>query len=232
MIGTINNVDKINIGASFEEMIPDWFGVTLWHGRPSELWKVGVQAGIDIYEHSVYKGKAILWDVNKGLPFEDNSISNVFCSHFIEHLTYEEAKNFFVEVNRVMKPEGVVRFICPDLSIWVEKLYKGDDTNFFGLYRKTLKNQGRDNIMYKERKNMITNAQVFNSMFYNWEHKWMWDYESLQLELVNANFKSIKKVTKGEGNLYELQVIENRLPDSDYSDARDLESLYVEAVKK
>ena len=230
MSGIINNISNVNIGASYEELIPDWFGVTIWNGKFRLLNKIGIQAGIDIYQHAEYGGKVINWDVNKGLPFADESVSNIFCSHFIEHLSYTEALRYFKEVYRILKPGGIIRFICPDISIWIDKLYNGNDADFFGTYRSTLKEKGVDNKYYKHRKNLITNSQVFNSMFYNWGHKWMWDYESLKLELTNANFSSIEKLSKGVGSLYELEVIENRLP-PDTAKARDLESLYVEAIK-
>jgi ubiquinone/menaquinone biosynthesis C-methylase UbiE len=39
--------------------------------------------GIDKYDY----GQQIIRDVEKGLPFSDNTIEEINCSHFIEHIT-------------------------------------------------------------------------------------------------------------------------------------------------
>ena len=67
-------------------------------------------------------------------------------------------------------------------------------------------------------------------MIFNWGHKWMWDFESIDLELTKIGFNSINKVSKSVGKLEDLDTIENTLS-SDKIEARDLESLYVEAIK-
>jgi len=53
------------------------------------------------YAHS--KGFTFLrHDVKAGLPFEDESCSIINASHFLEHLTYEEALDFLKECYRVL----------------------------------------------------------------------------------------------------------------------------------
>lgn len=53
-------------------------------------------------------------------PWEDNSIDELHCSHFIEHIPMAETEQgkdlflaFFDEAYRVLKPEGVFTVICP-----------------------------------------------------------------------------------------------------------------------
>src|SRR3990167_316583 len=51
-------------------------------------------------------------------PFEDNSIDEIFCSHFLEHIPHGYGFNdpffdFFNELWRVLKPEGKITFITP-----------------------------------------------------------------------------------------------------------------------
>ena len=58
--------------------------------------------GIDIRDC----GQAIVWDVTKGLPFPDNSINSIRTSHFLEHLSVDEERDFLEEVLRVLKVKG------------------------------------------------------------------------------------------------------------------------------
>lgn len=42
-------------------------------------------------------------DIRKGLPFGDNSVEEVWASHVIEHLDYDEFMDFLDEAYRVLK---------------------------------------------------------------------------------------------------------------------------------
>lgn len=71
-------------------------------------------------------------DVMLGTAFTlpDNSVDEVHCSHFIEHLTNLgdrwERVNFFNELYRVMKPGAVCSLILPH---WCSNRYYGDPTH-------------------------------------------------------------------------------------------------------
>ena len=230
MPGIINNVRNVNVGASHEELIPNWFGITIWGGNNEKVKKIGVQGGLDIYEHIKFGGRVINYDVTKGLPFTNSSVTNLFSSHFIEHLTYRQGIDFLKETYRVLKPGGILRIICPDIKLWISKIYERNDDKFFDVYRKTLDIDYFENEVYTEQHNLVTRSQIFNSMIFNWGHKWMWDFESIDLELTKIGFNSINKVSKSVGKLEDLDIIENTLS-PDKIEARDLESLYVEAIK-
>jgi len=228
--GTISGFENINVGASYEEMIPDWLGITIWGGDYDGLVSQRIENDIEIFKHKVSGGCVINHNINKGLPFEDNSISNIYSSHFIEHLTFSEAKFYFREAYRVLKPNGIIRTVCPDLSIWINKLFKNDDNNFFTEYKKMLDIEYYENILREEQENIVTPVQVFNSMIFNWGHKWMWDLESLTKEFYNAGFNQTIKYNLGQGELGNLKSIEFALFPNKIK-ARNLESIYVECRK-
>ena len=48
------------------------------------------------------------------LPFDDNSLDTIFCSHVIEHIETEHVIKFIEESYRVLKAGGVLRITCPD----------------------------------------------------------------------------------------------------------------------
>jgi len=49
-------------------------------------------------------------DITKPLPFEDNSVDEIFTEHVIEHVSLIDALGFFREALRVLKPCG--KFVC------------------------------------------------------------------------------------------------------------------------
>lgn len=49
-------------------------------------------------------------------PWDDNSVDEVHCSHFLEHLTGAERIHFFNELHRVMKPGAKALIITPHHS--------------------------------------------------------------------------------------------------------------------
>lgn len=55
-------------------------------------------------------------NVLEGLPFEDNSIDVVYSSHFFEHISKEDSDYILSEIYRVLKKQGIVRIVVPDLQ--------------------------------------------------------------------------------------------------------------------
>lgn len=55
-------------------------------------------------------------NVLKGLPFLDNSFDVVYSSHFLEHLTREQADFILKEIFRTLKKGGIIRIVVPDLE--------------------------------------------------------------------------------------------------------------------
>jgi len=89
-------------------------------------------SGIDIVDF----GQDIIWDVRFGLPFPDESIDEIYSSHFIEHLSVTEIDDFINEVIRVSKVGVNIEFRCPHAetdeayfschtSLWDEKRIRG-----------------------------------------------------------------------------------------------------------
>jgi hypothetical protein len=61
-------------------------------------------------------------------PWEDNSVSEIHCSHFVEHLNQELRWPFFQECYRILKPESIMRIIVPNFKS--DRAY-GDCTHKF-----------------------------------------------------------------------------------------------------
>lgn len=69
-------------------------------------------------------------DVTTGIPYPDGSVSLIYHSDFLEHLSYHEAISFLKECHRVMKPGGLMRVCVPDFY-QIIKAYWFDDMDRF-----------------------------------------------------------------------------------------------------
>lgn len=68
--------------------------------------------GVDIKDF----GQQFLLDVRQGLPFADETVREVRCVQFVEHLTGAERIGFFNELYRVMRPGAKATVVTPDFS--------------------------------------------------------------------------------------------------------------------
>ena len=59
-------------------------------------------------------GIDLVWDVNEGIPFADNSFSEALAVDFIEHIQPQNAIYLMNEVYRVLQPEGVFKIHVPE----------------------------------------------------------------------------------------------------------------------
>lgn len=64
----------------------------------------------------------ITHDLRRGLPFPDENFDAVYGSHVLEHLEPDAAARLLRECHRVLRPEGIVRIVVPDLEA-IAKLY-------------------------------------------------------------------------------------------------------------
>lgn len=80
--------------------------------------------GVDIRQ---FDGKVdIIADLTKKWPWADNSVDEVHCSQFIEHLTWPQRVHFFNELYRVMKKDAKALVIVPH---WASARFYGDPTH-------------------------------------------------------------------------------------------------------
>jgi predicted SAM-dependent methyltransferase len=52
----------------------------------------------------------IYWDLRKGLPFPNGTVSKIYSPHFFEHLSFAETRDFLQQCRRALKPENFL--IC------------------------------------------------------------------------------------------------------------------------
>lgn len=79
--------------------------------------------GVDQYP---MEGVDIVHDVRKAWPWDSNSVDEVNCSHFLEHLTAGERVHFFNELHRVLKTGAKATVTTPH---WASNRAYGDPTH-------------------------------------------------------------------------------------------------------
>lgn len=58
----------------------------------------------------------IAYNLAQGIPFPDNFFDVVYHSHILEHFSKTAAKSFLFECYRVLRPQGILRVVIPDLE--------------------------------------------------------------------------------------------------------------------
>lgn len=131
-------------------------------------------------------------DATKTFPFPDNSFEFIFSEHHIEHISYKHATEMVKEAFRVMRPGGYIRISTPDLQ---KQLISYMDDSIM----KTEKEQHAKEWIYGGFHKAVDylpvddyyQAHLINDVFYNYEHRFIYDYKSLAKILEKAGFEDI-----------------------------------------
>jgi predicted SAM-dependent methyltransferase len=165
---------KVNVGCG-NEPFPGWINLDL---------DPGVRADI-------------LWDVNDGLPFPDNSCAFMYSEHFLEHIPVAEGVRFLRECCRCLQPGGVVRIGMPCVQDVVGEYHENSWAK-----QPWLKEYRYDWIK--------TRAEYINISFRDWGHQWLYDFEELDRRLREAGFTEIESAGWGDSKHPELRKRETR----------------------
>lgn len=123
----------------------------------------------------------IYWDLRKGIPFPNGSITKIYSSHFFEHLSFAEAQSFLDECKRALVPEGRFSICVPNAKLYLDAYVKGkalDPATFFG---------------YGAAYNQTTRIDYVNYVAYmDGAHKYMFDEENLIFVLRSKGFRNVR----------------------------------------
>ena len=122
----------------------------------------------------------IFWDLRKGIPFPDKSISEIYSSHLLEHLTFEEGQKLLDECLRVLISGGIFSICVPNAKLFIEN-YLNSEVNSNNLFR------------YKPAYNDTTKIDYINYIAYmDGQHKYMFDEENLVHILKLKGMKNVR----------------------------------------
>ncbi len=142
----------------------------------------------------------VFLDGTKPFPISDNSFQYIFCEHMIEHIPHADAQNMLKECRRVLKPGGVLRIATPNFA-FIMSLYNNPGA------------EQKEYIQWISRTIMLNKiapraCDVINNAFHAWGHQFLYDAETLELDLEAAGFKEIVPERYNESRHPRLRQIE------------------------
>ena len=147
----------------------------------------------------------------KSIPVPNSSVDVLYSSHMLEHLDLSEVSIFLNEARRVLRSEGTIRIVVPNLKFHVECYLKTEDADKF------LANM----CLCKPRPKTV--FQRIRFVFIGLRnHQWMYDSISLSQLLEKHGFKNISVLKPGETTINQPGLIDLY--------ERQEGSLYVEAL--
>lgn len=166
---------KINLGSGPEKGSDGWMNIDLSGGADLAI------------------------DLTEGLPFDDRSTSQIYTSHFLEHLSYEQISPLLQECLRVLKPGAPLLICVPDSELFIHA-YSNNLYQTTSLSDGTILKVPRFIIDSEER--VYSKALVNTGSKIDWlnyiaysanEHKYMFDRENLHNHLKQSGFTKIKE---------------------------------------
>ena len=168
---------------------------------------------VDLTQYSATNNfQFIHHDLKNGIPFITGFVDYIYSSHFLEHLTYEEALKLLRECRRVLKTNGLMRFIVPDSSVLIYDYTNGD----MGYYSEISDGveKGR------------TQIEKLHSLMYDGHHA-LYDADMIKTLMEEADFSpNVVSFGKTEHGSKGKQILKETI------DTLPCLSLYCEAVPK
>lgn len=227
---------KVNLGSAYT-CLDDWINIdSSFNARLAKyprlrylLFKIGILPK-KYYElpWSNHIQSIMVRNVRKKLPFDDESVDFVYSSHLIEHLRKEEGEKVLRECFRVLKRDGLIRLIIPDLELMAR--------NYLKEIEDIWNNRGKGDYLPSERFLDILGVSVertktpFVLKIFLSRHKWMYDELSLKALLESCGFVDIQKRSYKEGECPDIDFLDNRPEHSLYLEARKTKEGYNEKI--
>jgi len=70
--------------------------------------------------------RIVLHNLTTTFPWPTGSVDVVYSSHTLEHMNREQGRRFLAECHRVLKDNGVIRIVVPDLRCIVDDYLRGE----------------------------------------------------------------------------------------------------------
>jgi len=159
------------------------------------------------------KYNRIEWaDVSKKIPVRSNTVDILYSSHMLEHLDQKCASLFLQEAMRVLKPNGTIRIVVPDLERIINDYNRKNDADQL-ITSMHVCNPKPISIIDKIKAILVGPRH----------HQWMYDKQSLSKLLVKSGFVNPVHLNPGETTMHSVGLLN--------LSERSEESIYIEANK-
>jgi predicted SAM-dependent methyltransferase len=72
-----------------------------------------------------WNDKIYIHNLSKRFPWADSTMDVVYSSHTLEHFSREDGRRFLAECHRVLRKNGIIRIVVPDLRYDVVEYIEG-----------------------------------------------------------------------------------------------------------
>jgi SAM-dependent methyltransferase len=159
-----------------------------------------------------WSGNCRRMNLARGLALPDASADHAYSSHFLEHLTRDEARRLLADCRRVLRPGGTLRLLVPDLVSIVERYEASRRDDPAGAAK-----------VFHDATGFFD--YPFPAEPWRWplwvirrrhNHSFLWDEASLRADMTAAGFTGVRRRTFGQSDIpgiLEVEV-ENRFEHS------------------
>jgi predicted SAM-dependent methyltransferase len=154
--------------------------------------------------------RPLVHDLTKPLPFKDDSVSVIYASHVLEHLYFVDAQKLLMECRRVLKSNGVIRLVVPDLRAMVETYLDSKNGNASFVEKTAAADRLNERLAYRSAEPPTGNALLkFYSLWKDFHHhKWMYDSDSLFRYMTDAGFSAVSEKRYLESDIPNIEEVE------------------------
>lgn len=132
-------------------------------------------------------------DIVQGLPVANESIELLYCSHVLEHISLQELRHALANCYRHLQAGGIFRLVLPDLEVMAKNYVTANTPEaaheFMRITWLGKENRERDILSF------VKDWLAGNT------HLWMYDYNSLSLELSKVGFQNIRRARFGDSGI-------------------------------
>jgi len=129
-------------------------------------------------------------DIVRGLPVAPGSCRGVYSSHTLEHLSLHDFRTALLNTRKILQPGGIFRLVLPDLEYSARCYLDNGSSDAACVFMK------ETGLGEEERARGLKG--LIASWLGNSRHRWMWEYKSIETELLTAGFVAVRKASFGD----------------------------------
>jgi predicted SAM-dependent methyltransferase len=203
---------RLNVGCG--STVPStWINIdnspTIWLAQHPVPWRLARFLRLvpaDMVDTPRWAPRVILADARRYLPFPSGGVDAIYASHFLEHLSHDDAARFLREARRLLRPGGLLRIVVPDLAFIVEGYRQaraaGDrraaDRLFDNLW-----------VVDKGLNRYPVWLQPLKSFMRTDVHRWLYDEASLTALMAELGFVEIRRRRYLESEIPDVERVED-----------------------
>lgn len=131
---------------------------------------------------------AIYGDIIKGLPVKPGSLKGIYSSHVLEHLALDELRKSIRNCYAYLQPGGIFRSVLPNMEEAARSYLRDKEA---GNKRAAYDFMHYTFLGYEHRPTSL--KDIIKWRLSGHHHFWMWDYEALEVELLDAGFSKVTR---------------------------------------